>query len=77
MLTKFFPLGLFSHRSGAHRAVVKSEKIEQAINGLNREGMDGFKRNALMAARELNWDSEFQKQRQSYEALVGSRPISE
>jgi hypothetical protein len=37
---------------------MEPEKIAAAINSLDRERIDLFKRNALKAAAELNWEAE-------------------
>jgi hypothetical protein len=37
-------------------ADVSPQTIAQAINGMRRDRIDALKRNALLAARELNWD---------------------
>jgi hypothetical protein len=40
---------------------VTPEAIAVAVNRLDRRSIDRFKRNALVAARELNWQSEGRK----------------
>lgn len=47
--------------------------IAAAVNSLSRESIDRFKRNALAAARELNWERESAALVDACEVLVSSR----
>ena len=49
------------HKTGSTFAEVASEPIATAINELSREQIDRYKRNSLIAARELCWERESAK----------------
>ena len=49
---------------------VNPRAIAKAINSLDREAISRYKRNALAAARELNWERESQKMIEAYRAVV-------
>ncbi len=49
---------------------VEPAAIAAAINGLDRERIDAYKRNALAAARELCWEREFKRLVSAYAAFA-------
>jgi glycogen(starch) synthase len=49
---------------------VRTDAIAAAINSMDREGIDAFKRNSLKAALELNWENESQKMIKAYDLLI-------
>lgn len=49
---------LDAHDLGTVFSGLSPEAIAQAIHRLDRAAIDRFKRNALVAARELNWEVE-------------------
>ncbi len=52
----------------------RPDTIAATINALTAASIEAYKRNALSAARELNWDRESQKLISAYEAVIsGSR----
>jgi glycosyltransferase involved in cell wall biosynthesis len=49
---------------------VSRDAIATAINSMDREGIDVFKRNSLNAALELNWENESWKMINAYDLLI-------
>jgi glycosyltransferase involved in cell wall biosynthesis len=49
---------------------VSRDAIATAINSMDREGIDVFKRNSLTAALELNWENESRKMIKAYDLLI-------
>jgi glycosyltransferase involved in cell wall biosynthesis len=58
------------HGLGIVFPAATADRIAQAINSFNSEVIDDCKRNALLAARELNWERESQAMVRAYGALV-------
>jgi hypothetical protein len=52
---------------------VTPEAIAVAVNKLDRRAIDAYKRNALEAAKELNWEAEGNAFLQLCEASVSER----
>lgn len=62
------------HDLGVLIPLATAGSIAAAVNSLSRESIDRFKRNALAAARELNWERESAALVDACEVLVSSRP---
>ena len=66
-----------THDAGILVPGLEPEQIAAAINGLNRDEIDVFKKNSLEAARTLNWENESQVMIDNYNDIIagkGSRP---
>jgi glycosyltransferase involved in cell wall biosynthesis len=55
------------YETGVLMADLSPESIAQSINGLDRDIINRFKRNSLLAAKELNWDRLQDQMVQAYE----------
>jgi len=64
---------LRDYRLGVTIGAVEPGAIAQAINGLDRPRLDAFKRNALLAARELCWENESRALVAACAAAVGEQ----
>jgi hypothetical protein len=45
--------------------------IADAVNSLNKEKVDAYKRNSLVAARDLNWEQEGERLVRAYAKAIG------
>jgi glycosyltransferase involved in cell wall biosynthesis len=61
-------------RAGELIPAVTPEAIAAAVNRLTRPAIDACKRNALAAARELNWEREGQRFLEACQGIVGGAP---
>mgnify|MGYP000852568302 CR=1 FL=1 len=60
------------HDLGTLIAAVTPDAIAEAVNQLDRASIDRFKQNALLAAKELNWQAEGRKLLEACAASIGN-----
>jgi hypothetical protein len=61
---------------GVTIAAVEPKAIAAAVNALDPDRIDSFKRNALCAARELCWERESERLVGAYSAALAQAPLS-
>ena len=62
-----------AHDLGVLVPGLEPKKIANAINGLDRDKIDAFKRNSLEAARTLNWKNESQVMVDNYNKIISDK----
>lgn len=62
-----------THDAGILVPGLEPKQIAAAINGLDRDRIDAFKKNALEAARTLNWENESQAMIDNYNRIIAGK----